>query len=111
MRQIASFQSLEFKPVFLKTSTPRSLSRIRLRRSFHRCRKARSGPSVLTIACPFPKLAPCLAGRCHTGHAFSIQTLLSQLNAQTEANLWTAVRGMEETVLLLDHFAKHLNES
>jgi two-component system, chemotaxis family, protein-glutamate methylesterase/glutaminase len=45
--------------------------------------------------------------RCHTGHAFSVQTLLSEINNQIESNLWTAIRSMEERVLLLDHLANH----
>jgi two-component system, chemotaxis family, protein-glutamate methylesterase/glutaminase len=47
--------------------------------------------------------------RCHTGHAFSVQTLLTQLTTDIENNLWTAIRSMEESVLLLDHVAKHLH--
>ena len=46
--------------------------------------------------------------RCHTGHAFSVQSLLGQLTNDVEINLWTAIRSIEETVLLLDHVAKHL---
>ncbi len=49
--------------------------------------------------------------RCHTGHAFSVQTLLSQLSTDIETNLWTAIRSMEESVLLLDHVAKHLHKA
>ncbi len=45
--------------------------------------------------------------RCHTGHALSVQTLLSEINGEIESNLWTAIRSMEERVLLLDHLAKH----
>jgi len=48
--------------------------------------------------------------RCHTGHAFSVQTLLSQLTTDVENNLWTAIRSMEESVLLLDHVAKHMTK-
>jgi len=54
------------------------------------------------------KHSPVLRFRCHTGHAFSLQSLLSELNTQIESNLWTAIRSIEECALLLDHVAKHL---
>jgi len=74
------------------------------------------GPTVFT--CPEChgallqlKRSGILRFRCHTGHAFSVQTLLSQLTMDVEANLWTAIRSMEESVLLLDHVAKHLQQA
>jgi two-component system chemotaxis response regulator CheB len=39
--------------------------------------------------------------RCHTGHAYSIESLLSEFNEKTEATLWNAIRALDETVLLL----------
>lgn len=46
--------------------------------------------------------------RCHTGHAFSASTLLSELTASIEESLWSTMRGMEESGMLLHHMARHL---
>jgi len=49
--------------------------------------------------------------RCHTGHAFSPDTLLSSVTELVEESLWDAVRGIDETMMMLnemgDHFADH----
>jgi two-component system chemotaxis response regulator CheB len=39
--------------------------------------------------------------RCHTGHAFSLQTLLAGLNDEIDDGLWSALRAIEERILLL----------
>jgi two-component system, chemotaxis family, protein-glutamate methylesterase/glutaminase len=39
--------------------------------------------------------------RCHTGHAFSIKTLLAEVNEAIDTGLWDAIRAVEERVLLL----------
>jgi two-component system chemotaxis response regulator CheB len=39
--------------------------------------------------------------RCHTGHAYSLQTLLADVNEQIDASLWSSLRAMEERILLL----------
>lgn len=39
--------------------------------------------------------------RCHTGHAFSLQTLLADVNDEIDKTLWNAVRSIEERILLL----------
>ena len=49
--------------------------------------------------------------RCHTGHAYSAEALLSDLRQAAEVSLWNAVRGMEEHIMLLDHLAKHSAEA
>ena len=49
--------------------------------------------------------------RCHTGHAYSANSLFSSLTENTENVLWSAVRSLEETVLLLHHMAQHLKEA
>jgi len=46
--------------------------------------------------------------RCHTGHAFSIDSLVSALSDNIEQSLWNALRGMEELVLLLNHAGDHI---
>jgi two-component system chemotaxis response regulator CheB len=48
--------------------------------------------------------------RCHTGHAYSIESLLSDLNQRTEEALWNATRSIQETVLLMRRMANHLEE-
>lgn len=45
--------------------------------------------------------------RCHTGHAFSPDTLLANLTEAVEDSLWSTVRTIEESVLLMRHMAKH----
>ena len=49
--------------------------------------------------------------RCHTGHAFSTDSLLAALNATTEEQLWSAVRSLDEKILLLNHLGDHLAEA
>ena len=49
--------------------------------------------------------------RCHTGHAYSAEALLSDLRQAAEVSLWNAVRGMEEHIMLLGHLAKHSAEA
>lgn len=44
--------------------------------------------------------------RCHTGHAFSHQTLLATATRMIENNLWKAVKSFEEVVMLLDESAR-----
>ncbi|RZM14027.1 MAG: hypothetical protein EOO88_44355 [Pedobacter sp.] len=51
--------------------------------------------------------------RCHTGHAYSPDTLLSSLSESIDDTLWGVIRGIQESIMLLnesgDHFAE-LNE-
>lgn len=39
--------------------------------------------------------------RCHTGHAFSLETLLVEVNEEIDQTLWAALRALEERILLL----------
>lgn len=48
--------------------------------------------------------------RCHTGHAFSFDSLLSALTESVEESLWTAIRGIQESKFLLNHMGDHLAE-
>lgn len=48
--------------------------------------------------------------RCHTGHAFTADSLLSELTESIEQQLWTSVRSLEESVMLLRHLAEHLTK-
>ncbi|MDX6693478.1 MAG: two-component system, chemotaxis family, protein-glutamate methylesterase/glutaminase [Blastocatellia bacterium] len=49
--------------------------------------------------------------RCHTGHAYSVDSLLSEITKGVEDSLWNAIRAIEESVLLLRHMARSLTES
>ncbi len=48
--------------------------------------------------------------RCRTGHAYSAEVLLDELDESTERSLWAAVRGLEENASLLEHMGRHLAE-
>ena len=48
--------------------------------------------------------------RCHTGHAYSIETLLAEFGEKTETVLWNVVRSLDETVLLLRRMAEQLDQ-
>ena len=39
--------------------------------------------------------------RCHTGHAFSIKSLLADVNDAIDSSLWDTLRAVEERILLL----------
>jgi two-component system chemotaxis response regulator CheB len=49
--------------------------------------------------------------RCHTGHAFSRDALLSATSEQAETRVWDAVRALDETVILLNRMGQELAES
>lgn len=40
--------------------------------------------------------------RCHTGHAFTADALMADLSKSVEEKFWQVVRGLEETVMLLE---------
>ncbi|MBS0234812.1 MAG: chemotaxis protein CheB [Proteobacteria bacterium] len=48
--------------------------------------------------------------RCHTGHAYTAETLLSELRETTEQAIWGAVRSLHEEAMLFDHIAEHWEE-
>jgi two-component system chemotaxis response regulator CheB len=48
--------------------------------------------------------------RCHTGHAYSLNTLLAELTEQVEESLWSSMRSIEESAMLLQHIARHVRE-
>jgi two-component system, chemotaxis family, protein-glutamate methylesterase/glutaminase len=49
--------------------------------------------------------------RCHTGHAYSANSLLTSVTESVEQLLWDALRAVDETVMLLDHLGKHFGDS
>jgi two-component system, chemotaxis family, protein-glutamate methylesterase/glutaminase len=48
--------------------------------------------------------------RCHTGHAFSTDSLLASITERIEENTFSAIRGIDESVLLLNHVGDHFAE-
>jgi len=44
--------------------------------------------------------------RCHTGHAFSLQTLLAEVSESIDKGLWDTIRAIEERVLLLRQMSR-----
>ena len=48
--------------------------------------------------------------RCHTGHAFSPDSLLSSITERIEENIFSAIRGIDESVMLLNHVGDHFAE-
>ena len=49
--------------------------------------------------------------RCHTGHAYSIDSLLAAYGEQIEITLWNAIRSLEETALFLDRLTRQATAS
>ena len=48
--------------------------------------------------------------RCHTGHGFSVDSLLATLTENIEKSMWSAIRGVEESIILLNHIGDHFAE-
>lgn len=44
---------------------------------------------------------PIVRFRCHTGHAFSLKTLIAEINEAIDNSLWATLRAVEERVMLL----------
>ncbi|MEP6683838.1 MAG: chemotaxis protein CheB [Parafilimonas sp.] len=49
--------------------------------------------------------------RCHTGHAYSADSLLASISEKIEDSLYSAIRGMEESIMLLNHIGDHYAEA
>lgn len=49
--------------------------------------------------------------RCHTGHAYTVSALLSEVSTNIEAILWQAMQGLEETTMLLTRLGQHFDRS
>ena len=45
--------------------------------------------------------------RCHTGHAYSAETLLAEMDQAIEESLWGSIRALQEKVLLVRHLEDH----
>jgi two-component system chemotaxis response regulator CheB len=57
------------------------------------------------------KEGPLARFRCHTGHAYSIDTLLAAITEQIEDNLYGAIRGSDESVILLNRLGDQLADA
>jgi two-component system chemotaxis response regulator CheB len=49
--------------------------------------------------------------RCHTGHAYSADSLLATVTENIEDSLYSAIRGVEESIMLLNHMGDHFAET
>jgi two-component system chemotaxis response regulator CheB len=49
--------------------------------------------------------------RCHTGHAFTLSYLLSEVTQYNEDVIMSALRSLEETELLLTHTRQHFEDN
>ena len=49
--------------------------------------------------------------RCHTGHAYSVDTLLAAVTETIENNLYSTLRSMDEAIILLNHLGDHYAEA
>jgi two-component system chemotaxis response regulator CheB len=48
--------------------------------------------------------------RCHTGHAYSADSLLTSITENIEDALWNTIRGIEESIFLLNNLGDHYAE-
>jgi two-component system chemotaxis response regulator CheB len=46
--------------------------------------------------------------RCHTGHAYSLESLLSAVDDRIDEAMWNTIRALEEGGLLMGRAAEHL---
>ena len=49
--------------------------------------------------------------RCHTGHAYTVSALLSEVTESVESMLYQAMRGLEETKMLLHNIDMHFTKT
>ena len=49
--------------------------------------------------------------RCHTGHAYTVDALVASLTEKVEDYLCNAIRGMDETIILLNHLGDHFADA
>jgi len=49
--------------------------------------------------------------RCHTGHAYSLDTLIQSITENIEDNLYNVLRSMDESIMLLNNIGDHLAEA
>jgi two-component system chemotaxis response regulator CheB len=47
--------------------------------------------------------------RCHVGHAFSARNLLADQSTSLDDTLWSTLRALEESIMLMQHISDHLH--
>lgn len=47
--------------------------------------------------------------RCHTGHAYSVESLLADITEKMDDALWNSIRAFDEGELFMRHMAEHLD--
>jgi two-component system, chemotaxis family, protein-glutamate methylesterase/glutaminase len=57
------------------------------------------------------KQAGPLRFRCHTGHAYTLDSLVSEVGEAVDEAVWNAIRALDESVMLITYAAEHLRES
>lgn len=45
--------------------------------------------------------------RCHTGHAYSVDTLLASISEKIEDEMYSTIRSIDEVIMLLNHIGDH----
>lgn len=48
--------------------------------------------------------------RCHTGHAYTADSLLASVTENIEKSLWEVIRSVDESIILLNHMGDHFAE-
>ena len=64
-------------------------------------------PECHGVLLQLKNVAP-LRFRCHTGHGYTVESLLSEMDDMIEDSLWSAIRALEERVMLVRHAGEHL---
>jgi two-component system chemotaxis response regulator CheB len=49
--------------------------------------------------------------RCHTGHGYTEDALLEAIMQGTGESIWQVTRGLQESIMLLEHMGKHIREA
>lgn len=49
--------------------------------------------------------------RCHTGHAYSVESLLTDITEKMDDALWNSIRAFEEAELFMRHMAEHVGHA
>jgi two-component system chemotaxis response regulator CheB len=48
--------------------------------------------------------------RCHTGHGYSVESLLADITEKMDDAVWNSIRAFEEGELFMRHMAEHLSQ-
>jgi two-component system chemotaxis response regulator CheB len=48
--------------------------------------------------------------RCHTGHAYSVDSLLGEITEGIETSMWNTIRSLQEATLLMRQMSSHFEE-